>query len=365
MDQRDLRAALIRVCDLQPSYSPTNTVEMQERGRFIRQIIPAEIRGLEIPLVGLLGTYGHDFLVDASDGIGRKTEAPWVRFCSKSLSPNPRTGYYMVTHFSRDGSAVFVTLGCGSTIWDGGSLTALADDEIYRKTSIARRAILQAHGSAGRFVDEIKLGAKAKLPQIFEKATVIAKRVPYNEIGSTDFVDLFCEAAKYLFTIYEMQEAGKDISNAFQQQSEINRTIRPAQRTGSGQGFSLSWDERKAVELHAMAIATDWFEQQGFTVTDTSMEESFDLLVEKDGVQTKVEVKGTTSAQFDAFVMTKNEVELHLTERGATALSLVSDINLLRGDNAIATGGYLEVFHNWDIEEWERKPIAFTLTRKS
>ena len=364
MDQSNLRAALAKVCDLQPYYSPNNTLEMQQRGRFVRRVIPTELRALENPLAGLLGKHGHDFLVDSSDGIGRKTEAQWVRFCSESLSPNPRTGYYMVIHFSRDGSALYVTLGCGSTVWDGGALTALADDEIYQRTSIARRAILQTHGSVGRFVDQIRLGAKAKLPQTFEKATVIARRVPYGEVASTDFVELFCEAAQYLSTVYDMQETGKDVSNALQQQEEINRTIRPVQRAKTGQGFSLSGDERKAVELQAMKVASAWFNDNGYKVKDTSMDASFDLLVEKDGLKTKVEVKGTTSAKFDSFVMTQNEVALHLAERGKTFLLLVCDINLTRGETATATGGHLEVFQNWDIEGWERKPIAFTLTKR-
>ncbi len=35
---------LKRICELQPKYSSTNTSEMSERGKLIRQVLPVQFR---------------------------------------------------------------------------------------------------------------------------------------------------------------------------------------------------------------------------------------------------------------------------------------------------------------------------------
>ncbi len=72
-----MKEVLKRICELQPSYSPDNTREMQERGKFIRQELISELKSMRKILAPKLGAYGNAFTVGASDGIGRKTEAPW------------------------------------------------------------------------------------------------------------------------------------------------------------------------------------------------------------------------------------------------------------------------------------------------
>jgi hypothetical protein len=76
-----------RITELQPSYSSDNTDEMKERGALIRRELPEALRDYLPELRPELGKYGADLAIDASDGIGRKTEAPWVRLASKELSP--------------------------------------------------------------------------------------------------------------------------------------------------------------------------------------------------------------------------------------------------------------------------------------
>ena len=70
---------LRNICALQPEYSAANTPAMKTRGELIRQTLPSEIRQHRDELRQALGTFADEFDVDASDGIGRKTEAPWVR----------------------------------------------------------------------------------------------------------------------------------------------------------------------------------------------------------------------------------------------------------------------------------------------
>jgi hypothetical protein len=133
-----MKQTLKRICELQPFYSPDNTAEMKERGKLIRKELSAEISSIQALLTSKLGLYGTDFDISSSDGIGRKTEAPWVRFYSKRMSPKPTDGYYCVIHFKRDGSGCYLTLGCGSTSWNGGSLIPLKPEQLKIKTGIAR-----------------------------------------------------------------------------------------------------------------------------------------------------------------------------------------------------------------------------------
>src|SRR6516165_2696658 len=124
-----------RICALQPFYSRKNTSEMKERGRLIRHTLPDEFKSMSAELRAALGPrFGAEFDVSESDGIGRKTEAPWVRIFATSMSPRPTAGWYVVVHFAADGSAVFVTVGCGSTVWSNGSLTRESPAKLAERT---------------------------------------------------------------------------------------------------------------------------------------------------------------------------------------------------------------------------------------
>jgi hypothetical protein len=79
---------LKRICHLQPHYSPTNTHEMKERGKLIRDALADQLRGMLPRISAVIGDAAKDLSVDSSDGIGRNTEAPRVQVHSESLSPN-------------------------------------------------------------------------------------------------------------------------------------------------------------------------------------------------------------------------------------------------------------------------------------
>jgi hypothetical protein len=150
-----MKEILAQICKLQPSYSSSNTPEMQERGRLIRTDLLQAMKDRLPVLQAAFAPEFKDLDAQASDGIGRKTEAPWVRVFSRAMSPNPREGFYLVFHFAADGSAVFLTVGCGSTLWSGGDLRSLPDSELDRRTSWARGVLLErwasrAHVTEGR-----------------------------------------------------------------------------------------------------------------------------------------------------------------------------------------------------------------------
>lgn len=361
----DMSATLLRICELQPSYSSANSPAMQERGSLIRTALAGHLRNRLPQLRGAFDPVFDDIEVSASDGIGRKTEAPWVRLSSKAMSPNPREGFYVVIHFAADGSAVFVTVGCGSTVLQGGDLRPVSDDELETRTSWARSTIVERWGTLLPFEETMNLGAKADLPRTFEKATVLARKIPVMELESINLDQALFTAAERLNTIYKAQLERRDVSPGDVLTEEITLLSRPTRSRKKGQGIGLSAAERRMVELQAMDLATSLLNGLGYACKDVSHNESFDILAMNGMESIKVEVKGTTSDVCESILMTKNEVDLHRREKGKTCLIVVSKIKLDRtGTHPSANSGRAELHMKWDIDNWIAQPVAFQITRK-
>ena len=358
-----MQQVLAQICALQPRYSSSNTSDMQERGQLVRTELAASLRSLIKDLQSAFDPVFDDIEVEASDGIGRKTEAPWARVFSRAMSPNPRTGFYLVVHFAADGSAVFITVGCGSTIWRGGDLRAVSDEELARRTAWARRVVQQRWGSIEPFVSTMRLGAKAKLPETFEKATALAFRVPATELLATDIQSALHLAAERLGAIYLAQLGQRDVAPGEQDTAAIEEISRPLKRRSGRQGIGLTGPERKAVEQRAMRLALTYLSQLGYDCQDTSATESFDLLATSGEQTLKIEVKGTTSEVCESVLMTRNEVDLHRLEKGKTGLVIVYGIRLKRDPVPYASEGAVEALLAWDIDAWEAEAVAFQLRR--
>lgn len=337
---------------------------MQERGNLIRSKLAQELRDLLPDLGRAFDPLFDDLAVEGSDGIGRKTEAPWVRLYSKAMSPTPREGFYVVIHFSADGAACFFTIGCGSTVWSGGDLRPISDVQLKAKTSWARSIIEQRWETLVPFTDSIALGARALLPRTFEKATVVARRVPVETIDAHDLNALLFSASEKLSAIYLAQLDQLDVAPGDQDARDIATIVKPLRQRTRAQGFGLTASERRAVELRAMHLATQFLQSEGFACDDKSAFEPFDILARRDGRALKIEVKGTTSELCDSILMTRNEVELHRQEKGATGLLIVSRIQLDRsGATPSASGGVVEALMQWDIDQWMLESIAFQVRR--
>ena len=361
----DMSTTLLRICELQPSYSSANSPAMRERGDLIRTALAEHLRNRIPQLRGAFDPVFDDIEVSASDGIGRKTEAPWVRLSSKAMSPNPREGFYVVIHFAADGSAVFVTVGCGSTVLRGGDLRPVSDKDLETRTSWARSTITERWGALTPFEGTMNLGAKADLPRTFEKATALAWRIPVTELASINLDQALFTAAERLNTIYKAQQERRDVSPGEVLTEEIALLSRPTRNRKKGQGIGLSAAERRTVELQAMDLATSLLSGLGYTCKDVSNNESFDILAMSDMESIKVEVKGTTSDVCESILMTRNEVDLHRREKGTTCLIVVSKIKLNRsGTYPSANGGQAELHMKWDIDQWIAQPVAFQITRK-
>lgn len=359
-----MKDILKRICALQPLYSHQNTLDMQERGRLINTVLKDDLLKLEDVLSPSLGKYGGDYYVDSSDGKGNKVEAPWVRFCSKSMSPNARTGYYVVIHFKKSGAGLYLTLGCAASTLKNGSIVTLNKTLLHSKTEVARKALLSKFGSLGVFSDQIEIEGTTNLVKSFEDATVIAKYIPTNEIDNTDIESLLIDLAVYLEVIYDViQSTGADLSEADQSLIDMEKSIRQKRNSNGAQGYGLNAAEKKAVELRAMKLATDWLQERGFKTKDTSANMPFDILATKPDIELMVEVKGTTSHDPSAILMTANEVKLHRDNKGHTALAIVSAIKLQKGSTPEATDGNIEISIGWDIDEWVAIPTAFRLEK--
>ena len=355
---------LAQICALQPFYSSANTPQMSQRGHLVRTELVAALRQRLGQFQSAFDPVFDDLAVGASDGIGRKTEAPWARVFSKAMSPDPRTGFYLVIHFAADGSAVFITVGCGSTIWSGGDLRAVSDVELAQRTSWARGVVQQRWGSIAPFLPAMQLGAKAPLPRTFEKATALSYRVTVAQLPSADIECILQLAAERLGEIYLAQLDQRDVPPGEQAAAAIEEISKLLKRRGGGQGIGLTAPERRAVELRAMALAVDHLNLLGYQCEDTSATESFDILATKAEQTLKVEVKGTTSEFCDSILMTRNEIELHRRDKGRTGLVVVYGIRLKRDQvGPQASQGTVEILLHWDIDTWKAEPIAFQLRR--
>lgn len=359
-----MKETLKKICNLQPHYSHKNTPEMKERGLLINSVLKSNLENLEEVLAPSLGNYGGDFSVSSSDGQGNKVEAPWVRFCSEKMSPNARNGYYVVIHFKKDGTGLYLTLGCGSSTLKNGSIVTLSKALLNTKTNVARNAIIKAHGNIEIFSDIIDLGGRTPLVKSFENATVISKFIPIHDIDTTDIEGLLFILGSYLHTVYDVvQSIGADLTEADQSQFEIEKLIRPQRASKGAQGFGLNAAEKRAVELRAMQVTNNWLVAHGYETKDTSSREPFDILATRSGCKLIVEVKGTTSQDPSSILMTANEVNLHKERKGQTALAIVSSILLTKGAEPLADGGRLDMQVGWDIDEWKAVPTAYRLER--
>lgn len=131
-------------------------------------------------------------------------------------------------------------------------------------------------------------------------------------------------------------------------------------RNSRGQGFVSDVLVKKAIELRAISIATEYYQEKGFTVEDRGAYESFDLSCKKDNIERRAEVKGTTT-DGATVLLTKNEVDHALSGDVPVDLIVVHKIEVLRSpDGPLAFGGQLIIFENWKPKLEHLTPISFT-----
>jgi len=131
-------------------------------------------------------------------------------------------------------------------------------------------------------------------------------------------------------------------------------------QNGKRQGFGLTTQERKCVELHAMKVAKRYLYKRNFIAKDVSKNSSFDFLASRGDEAIAVEVKGTVG-HGASIVLTRKEVQLQQMKHPANMLIVVHSIGLDRADKKPkARGGKVIVQSPWLIAEKRLKPLAFS-----
>jgi len=130
----------------------------------------------------------------------------------------------------------------------------------------------------------------------------------------------------------------------------------PPQQPGGGRADILTAEERRAIELHAMAAARRHYESCGYDVSDCSASRPFDLLCRQRRRTLFVEVKGTMTSG-ESVILTSNEVEHARSHAADSALAVLRDINL--APSGAASGGTLEIIEPWRVDPKALRPTQF------
>ena len=130
-------------------------------------------------------------------------------------------------------------------------------------------------------------------------------------------------------------------------------------RKSSGQGFRSNPEVRRAIEMRAMRLAIDYFQDEGWLVEDVSQKESYDLRCTRQKEWVYVEVKGTTS-EGSQILLTPNEVVHNQANYPNTALCVVSHIKINNlEDNIQATGGEVKLLMPWLLTDSDLKALGY------
>lgn len=277
--------AIAEILSLQKKYSSENTEEMQTRGNLIRRVLPEIFSKHSNRFSPNFTKAGYVASIEGKDGIGRKSMSAWVRIFDKEMSPSATQGWYIVIHFSSKGDYFYLTLGCGATIFKGGSLVDVDDITLMSKISWAKNCFQERPELLSRYSDKISLHGNHLSTQ-FEKAIAFAKRYCLENFNDILFWEDVTELSHMLTSIYESERLGKaplsEAPEIREFELQVMQTVSPNRKSGRGQGRFLNQQEKKTVELHAMTIVATELERLGFTkIKDESANKSYDFSAKK------------------------------------------------------------------------------------
>ncbi|MDX6270298.1 MAG: hypothetical protein QOD28_1521 [Acidobacteriota bacterium] len=118
----------------------------------------------------------------------------------------------------------------------------------------------------------------------------------------------------------------------------------------AGQGFAVSPEVRRAIEIYAMQRAIEFFKGKGYDVEDTSMNNPFDLFCIKGTDELFVEVKGTQT-RGETVILTKNEVGFARKNRERMALFILHSVLITSEHGIQISDGEFNIFHPWDVDQ--------------
>ncbi len=141
----------------------------------------------------------------------------------------------------------------------------------------------------------------------------------------------------------------------------VERVARPPRNGGQGRG--LSAEQRRAVELRAVAVVTLWLKGESWNVEDVSSQRrGYDLHATRGEEELHVEVKGTTGSGASV-ILTPNEVRHADANPGRAVLSVVNGIELSETDGTWkADGGTRRDFNRWRVSDGALEPVGYEWT---
>lgn len=349
---------ITEILNLQQKFSAQNTEPMKRRGILVRN----ELKTVFSARVAMLNTalrknYPGSLSFEGRDGTGRKTYIPWHRIYVEELSPSAQDGWYVVFLFKADGSGVYLCLSHGSTQFDGMSFIPRSDSELGQLVTFARETLKGETQNISRLVFDIDLANTGTLATAYPKSTAFAYYYPLESMPRTEsLLKDIAQFVEWLGVIYENVELGRTPTSNLPDVLVVNEVV--SKRKQPGQGRGLSGEERKCVELHAMARARELLSNLGYSVIDVSNKKSFDFEAKLGDEKICVEVKGTTGFA-GSILMTRNEVELHRNEYPNNALIIVSEIDLERGKSPKTSGGQITYAKPWRVPDDRLFPITY------
>jgi hypothetical protein len=130
-------------------------------------------------------------------------------------------------------------------------------------------------------------------------------------------------------------------------------------RHGTAQGFVVDPRSRRAIEIHAVALARGHYMQQGYAVEEVG--KPYDLRCSEAQKTLYVEVKGTQTSGSE-ILLTNNEVMFAEDHEGEMELFVVSNVEIFHtGDHVEARGGEVRVM-KWAIDRNRLFPLGFSYT---
>ena len=354
---------LTRIISLQSQYSAANTPPMTLRGTLIRNDLRTALEAMGDDLAQAIGIARDDLIIEGRDGTGQKSKVPWTRFGSENRAPSANSGWYIVFLFRPQSDGVYLCLSHAATVWNGTDYVPRPENEMVPLMKWGREILAEERTAKG-LIEDIDLARANRLASSYERSTALAKLYLLDEMPNNEQLedDLRLFAAM-LGRVYGLEDKGLGPNEAHYQREVAQKLIRQIDSGRSAkavsQGFGLSGPERRAVELRAMKVASDWLSIEGYRVSDVSATDSCDYLAVKDRIKTYVEVKGTTG-RGEAVILTKNEVALHQARYPHTMLMIVSGIKLDKKISPpVATEGRLRVVSPWEISDAHLTALSY------
>ena len=151
-----------------------------------------------------------------------------------------------------------------------------------------------------------------------------------------------------------LQDAPKNLLQLYDWRPDKKRTLKSVEapdrkpRIGSGQGRQSDPKKKLAVEKRAMEVAADHYRKLGFSVTDTSANNPYDLECLQNNQKVRVEVKGLTGALGPVDV-TSGEVRSARSEKVRTDLFIVHSMSLAEHGKSgyVGEGGETFIETGW------------------